>query len=157
MADALGDGEGMGVGDGAVLDLEGHVRTVEESAQRRNGGRGLFELSFEAFKVRADDPPPAFGIGRGEDGSDLVDGHPQRPEATDDLCGADLRDGVVAIPCGGIDGVGGEEVDVVVMAERLDAEVSHSGELADGHSLHQASLTSVRSLAKKGRAGLTLP
>jgi hypothetical protein len=39
------------------------------------------------------------------------------PEATDDLCRADLRDGVVEIPCGGIDGVGGEEVDVVVMAD----------------------------------------
>ena len=50
MADALGDGEGMGVGEGAVVDLEGHVRTVEKSAQRGNGGRGLFELSFEAFK-----------------------------------------------------------------------------------------------------------
>jgi len=57
VADALGDGEGMGVGDGAVGDLEGHVRTVEESPQRGNGGRGLFELSFEAFKVRADDAP----------------------------------------------------------------------------------------------------
>jgi hypothetical protein len=95
VADALGDGEGMCGGDGAVVDLEGHVRTVEESAQRGNGGRGLFELSFEAFKVRADHAPPAFGIGRGEDGSDLVNGHAQRPQATDDLCRADLRDGIV--------------------------------------------------------------
>ena len=70
-----------------------------------------------------DQPVTRLGVGRGEYRLDLRDGHLQAPQAADDLRNRDLILGVVAISVSGVDLAGLEQPDLVVVAQRLDAQV----------------------------------
>ena len=79
----------------------------------------------------SDQPVACIGVRRGEYRLDFRDGHLEAPQAADDLGHRDLILGVVAISVGGVDLAGLEQPDLVVVAQRLDAQVRRARELAD--------------------------
>jgi hypothetical protein len=78
-----------------------------------------------------DQPVARVRVGGGEYRLDSRDGHLQAPQAADDLGERDLILGVGAIPIVGVDLAGLEQPDLVVVAQRLDAQVRRARELAD--------------------------
>src|ERR1700730_357777 len=78
-----------------------------------------------------DQPATRLAVGRCEYRLDFGDGHLQAPQAADDLRNRDLVLGVVAISVAGVDLAGLEQPDLVVMAQRLDAQVRRAREVAD--------------------------
>ena len=107
------------------------VGRSSRSRSSTNDSAGSGKLRLETIEVGDDQPVTRLGVGRGEYGLDLRDGHLQAPQPADDLRDRDLILGVVAIAVAGVDLAGLQQPDVVVVAQRLDAQLRCSREVAD--------------------------
>src|SRR5215469_16446774 len=81
--------------------------------------------------MRDDDLAATGHVRRSEQRADVVERHPQVPEPADHLSGYDLTWLVVPIAGPRVDLGGVQHADIVVVAQRLDAEVRHLGEVTD--------------------------
>src|ERR1700722_17743958 len=70
-------------------------------------------------------------VGGRQYGLDLGDGHLEIPEPADHLGGRNLLSGVVAVAVAGVDLVGLQQPNLVIVAQRLDAQVRRTREVAD--------------------------
>jgi hypothetical protein len=105
---------------------------LEQIAERCRRLLGAGQGHFEALKMGSDQLVAYPRIGRGDDSVDLFEGHVQRPESPDHLGGRYLIGGVVAVSGEGVNLSRFEQADAVVVAQRLDVQVSRSGEVPDG-------------------------
>ena len=117
-----------------------HTLLVEaptpEAAAAAGGVRGTGdvaddELLLQVPEVHEDRLVAARDIGRVEDGSDVFDRHIELAEPADRLRRRHLRGRVAAVPLVCVDVDRLEHSDVVVVPERLHAQIRHLGELAD--------------------------
>ena len=104
---------------------------LEEVAQLPDRGTCLGELELEAIEVLDDQSVARVGVRRGEHGLDVGDRHVQGPESSDDLGDGDLTLGVVAIAVVLVHLAWLEQPHLVVVVQRLDAQVRGAGEVAD--------------------------
>ena len=90
-----------------------------------------------------DEVVASVNIGCGDDRLDLVQRHLQGTKAPDDLGGGDLLGGVTPVAGVRVDISWLQESDVVVVTQRLHAEVGGAGEISDGQgSTHAPSMRS---------------
>jgi|1186.fasta_scaffold230554_2 hypothetical protein len=104
---------------------------LQQVAQFTDGLTGLGELEFETIEMLDDQPVALLGVRRDENRLDIRDRHLQAPESADHLCERDLVLGVIAIAVVRVYFVWLEQPDLVVVAQRLDAELRGAGEVAD--------------------------
>ena len=116
--------------------------SVEQRLQRCDRRLGLLELLGACARGgRGSTRLRAARSGACEDVAHLVDRHVEVAEPADRLGRADLARGVAPVPGRGVDARRFEQPDVVVVPERLHAQVRHLRELADrqqhvhGHEL----------------------
>ena len=102
--------------------------------KRCDGVLRVLELLLHHLEVIEDRPVPGGEIGRLQHGAHLLDRHVEVAEAPDGLGGRHLIGAVVPVSAGRIDVGGFEEPDVVIVPQRLHAEVRHLRELADGEA-----------------------
>ena len=125
--------------DAPVLDRRRALRRLQQVAQRVDRGPGLRQLGFQPAEMRGDEGVAGRGVRRVEHRLDLADRHLQIPQAADDLRGRDLLGGVVAVARAGVHRGRLEQPDLVVMPQRLDAQVGDAREVADREPCcHQA-------------------
>ena len=101
----------------------GAVRAPEQIAQLADRGAGAIKLGLEPVQVGDDQPVALLGVGRRQHRSDLGDRHLQPAQPADHLRLRDLTLGVVAVAVAGIDLGRRQQADLVVVAQRLDAEM----------------------------------
>jgi hypothetical protein len=88
---------------------------------------------------------PGLEVGRRKDRRDLVERHPEIPQPPDHLRRSDLAGVIGPIAGEGVDGGGLKDAHVMVVPERLDAQVRHPGEVTDGqHRRHDLSISPSR-------------
>ena len=104
---------------------------MQQVAQLADGLTSVGELALEPIEMLDDQPVALLGVRRGENRLDICDRHLQAAESADHLGERDLVLGVVAIAVVGVDFAWLEQADVVVVAQRLDAQVRRAGEVAD--------------------------
>ena len=73
---------------------------------------------------------------------DVGHGHAEAPEAANDLSGRDLLDVVAAVARVWVDLSRVQKPGVVVVAQRLDAQMRRAGEIADRDRAHASSMRS---------------
>ena len=117
--------------DAPVLDHRRVRRRLQQVAQRFDRGPGLRQLGLEPAEVRGDEGVAGRGVGSVEDRLDLADRHLQIPQAADHLRGRYLRGGVVAVARAGVHGGRFQQADLVIVPERLDAQVRNAREVTD--------------------------
>jgi hypothetical protein len=123
----------------AVLDRRRAARWLQQVAQRLDRGPGLGQLGFEPVQVRRDQVVAGRRVRRGQHRLDVRDRHLQVAQPADDLGGRNLPGGVVPVAGVRVHRNRLEQPHLVVVAQRLDAEVSRAGEVAHGKSgCHQA-------------------
>src|SRR6266487_2732079 len=154
LADDRGDTRRLDGRDAAVLDHRCALRWLQQVAQRLDRGPGLRQFGLESAQMRGDERVAGRGVGRTEDRLDLADRHLQIPQPTDNLRGRHLRGGVVAVARAGVHGGRLQQADLVIMPQRLDAQVSDTGEVTDSESCcHPAILNpplTGQSIAERG-------
>ena len=89
------------------------------------------EFGLEPAEMRGDEGIAGRGVGRVKDRLDLADRHLQVPQAADYLRGRYLCGGVVAVARAGVHGGRFQQADLVVVPERLDAQVRNAGKVTD--------------------------
>ena len=104
---------------------------LQQLAQLADGSPGPVQLALETIEMGDDQPVTRLGVGRGQYRLDLRDGHLQTPQPADDLRKRDLILGVVAIAVAGVDLARLQQPDLVVVAQRLDAQMGRAREVAD--------------------------
>jgi hypothetical protein len=77
-------------------------------------------------------------VRRGQDSLDILDSHVEATETADDLRRGDLSGGVAAVPRPRVDVDRFEKPYLVVVAQRLHAEVRDPGELSDRQGARHA-------------------
>ena len=127
----LGDRQRRDRRDLAVLDGGPHRRAGEQRPQPGDRRLGLCELAFHPPQVRRDLAVPRLQVGGDEHRPDRVKRHAQVAQPPDDLGGNHLGRVVGAVAGERVDGGGLQDAHVVVVPERLHAQVGHPGELAD--------------------------
>ena len=120
-----------GVGSTVRCSIGCGASRLQQVAQLTDGLTRLGELELEPIEMLDDQPVARVGVRRGENRLDIRDRHLQAPESADHLGERDLVLGVVAIAVVRVDFARLEQPDLVVVAQRLDAEVRRAGEVAD--------------------------
>ena len=139
--DGGADGERGGGGQRAVVDRTRRARRGEERLQRRHRVLGALELVLHRLEVVDDGPVAGREVGRLEHRAHLLERHVEVAEPADGLGGGDLVGAVVPVAARRVDLGRLEQADVVVVPERLHAQVRHLRELADGEARrHGASI-----------------
>ncbi len=115
--------------------------------QCADGFGGGYEPAFEPGEVVADQGGAFVDVG-GEQAGDVADRHVEVAESPDDLGGRYLVSGVVAVARVRVDLVGREQLGLVIVPQRLHAQVRHGGELADAQ---QRGHIDERAPSRKGR------
>jgi len=116
----------------AHLDLDRGGLRDEQALQGRDRCLRRGEALLERAQVLGEDPAARREVRRGENLAHVLDGHLEVTEAADDLGDRDLGEGVVPIAGARSDGGGLEQADLVVVPQRLDAEVRDAREVSDG-------------------------
>src|ERR1700759_2633884 len=109
-------------------------RPLQQFAQLDVGTPGPGQVILETIEMANDQPVTNRGVRSGEYRLDLRDWHLQTPQAADDLRDRNLIRGVIAIAVGRVDLTGLEQPDLVVVAQRLDAQVRRAREVADRYT-----------------------
>ena len=109
-------------------------RRLQQVAQRLDRGPGLGQLGLQPVQVGGDQRVAGGRVRCGQHRLDLGDRHLQIPQAPDDLRGRDLPGRVVAVARVRVHRGRLEQPDLVVVAQRLDAEMSSAGEIAHGEA-----------------------
>ena len=104
---------------------------LEHAPQRRHRGLCLLELPLHAPQVRGDDRVARGHVRRLQHGPDLLQRHAQVAQPADDLRGRDLTRPVQPVTSRRVDVRRLQQAYLVVMTQRLDAQVGHPGEVAD--------------------------
>ena len=142
----------------AVLDGQGGRRALEQVAEGGHGRLGLEEIVFQPGQVHGDELVSGVDVRGLQHGADLLQRHVEVAEATDDLCGRDLLDAVTAVARARVDLHRGQEPELVVVPEGLDAEVRGPGEISDGQRrCHASSFNSPSGGESSGRGILDSP
>jgi len=114
----------MGEGDTADLDVPAWVRPLgEQGLQGRDGGLGLLEPLVHALEVDEDRPVSSGDVGRLQHLSHLVDRHVEVADPSDRLRRRHQARGVTAVAGDLVDERGIEQPDVVIVPQRLHAQV----------------------------------
>jgi hypothetical protein len=139
--DDLPDGGGGGGGHRPVLDRRRGRGALQQVAQRADGLAGPRQFVLQPVQVGRYQRVAGPGVGGGQDGLHVGDGHAQIPQAADDLGRRDLLRPVVPVAGVRVDLGRFQQADLVVVAQRLDAQVRHPGEVPDRDSqVHTPSL-----------------
>jgi hypothetical protein len=104
---------------------------AQQVAQRGDGALRTREAFFQAVQVGGYEVVARCQVGSGQDGGDHVQRHVQIPEPADDLRGRDLVRRVEAVPGLWVHLGGLEKADLVVVTQRLVAQVRRSGKVTD--------------------------
>jgi hypothetical protein len=128
--DRLPDADGRGRLDRPVGHRGGLSGARKQAAQRVDRGVRLRQLRLQPVKMRRDQRVAGRGVGRGEHRLDVRDGHLQVTQPADHLDRGDLRHGVVAVARVRVHLGRLQQAHLVVVPQRLDAQVRDPGELA---------------------------
>ena len=130
--DDAADGNRVDGRDRPVLDRQGRSVPVEQRLQRRNGRLGLRKRLLHALQMHQHRLITHGDVRHVQDAADLLEWHVEVAEPADDLRDRNLAGRVTAVAAGTVDLGRAQEVQVVVVAKRLDAQMRHPGELTDG-------------------------
>ncbi len=100
-------------------------------AEGSDGVLGTAQVRFESGQVGGDDLVAGLKVGGVEHRADVLEGHLEVAEPPYHLGSADLVGGVAPVARGRVDVDRLEQADLVVMAQRLDAQVRRAGKVAD--------------------------
>ena len=144
--DDLGDRQRGHRRDRAELDPRPRHGAVEQRPQPADRRLGLLELAFHPRQVGGDLPVPCRQVGCEQHGPDRVERHAQVAQPPDHLGGGYLVGAVGAVAGVRVDRRGRQDAHVVIVVQRLHAEVGRPGELADGQHRrrHGGSITAPR-------------
>ena len=101
----------------------GAVRPPEQIAQLADRGAGAIKLGLEPVEVGDDQLVALLGVARRQHCPDLGDRHLQPAQPADHLRLRDLTLRVAAVAVAGVDFARLQQADLVVVAQRLDAEM----------------------------------
>src|SRR5579871_1266936 len=91
----------------------------------------LDQLALQTGEVRGDELGARGLVGRAEHGADLAERHVEVAQPADHLRVLDLLRAVAAVSRCGVDVGGNKQTEVVIVAQRLHAELRRLGEIAD--------------------------
>ena len=114
---------------------------AQQRLQRGHRLLCLLELPLHALEMPEERPVAGSGVGSLQHHPDLVDRHVELAEPADGVRNGNLARRVAPVARGRVDVRRLEQADIVVVPERLDAQVGHLRELADAdHGVHFRSM-----------------